>query len=334
MNKPRSSLRNRAEQLCKEMGEDCPSRTIAKRLKSEFGVAVNLEQCRSIVRVIRGNSGKVHRKKATQPRTNRKAGMVAPLPPSLAEPWVPVELDGKRVAILSDVHIPYHSSVAVTAAIKYAKTRKPDTILLNGDIGDFYSQSRYEKNPAKRDLVRELEMLEAFLVHVRQQFPKARIIYKEGNHDFRWKSWLWAHAAEISDHPRMRLDVWLNLKDHGIEWVADERPIMAGKLPIFHGHELGKSGIANPVNPARGAFMRTHHTILVGHSHVSSHHVEPNVWHEEVSCWSTGCLCDLTPQYARVNKWCHGFAFVDVSPDGSFDVDNLRINLEGTVRRS
>jgi hypothetical protein len=58
------------------------------------------------------------------------------------------------------------------------------------------------------------------------------------------------------------------------------------------------------------------------------------MWHKETFCWSTGCLCDLTPDYSRVNRWNHGFAVVEVDEAGSFNVDNLRISKKGEIRSS
>ncbi len=131
----------------------------------------------------------------------------------------------------------------------------------------------------------------------------------------------------------MGLDHWLHLGRHGIELVKDQRPIMAAKLPILHGHEKGK-GISAPVNQARGAFLRLHHTVLEGHGHRTSGHCEPDMFGAEVFCWSTGCLCDLRPEYARINKWNWGFAIATIHADGSFDVANQRITADGKVRSS
>jgi hypothetical protein len=58
------------------------------------------------------------------------------------------------------------------------------------------------------------------------------------------------------------------------------------------------------------------------------------MWGSEVFCWSTGCLCDLRPEYARYAKWNHGHAVVNVEPDGQFQVQNFRITAEGKVRTS
>ncbi len=107
---------------------------------------------------------------------------------------------------------------------------------------------------------------------------------------------------------------------------------MLGKLAVLHGHEMGKSGISSPVNPARGVFLRTMHTCLVGHGHRTSTHVEKDMFDREVAVWSTGCLCANNPEYMRIGKQNWGFAFVTVDKDGMFNVTNARIDKNGTVR--
>jgi hypothetical protein len=235
---------------------------------------------------------------------------------------------------MSDLHVPFHEPRAVQAAIAYGRKFKPDTVLLNGDIADFYQVSRWDKNPSRcNGMKAEIGVVEEALSFVRGCFPKARFVYKMGNHEERWDKFIWAKAAEIWDVAACRVWDVLHLEDKGIEWVGDQRPITAGHLPIFHGHELGRS-LFSPVNPARGAFLRAHHTIMVAHSHQTSGHADTNIWHDETFCWSIGCLCTLTPEYARVNRWNHGLACVTVSNDGSFDVENLRISKDFEVRKS
>jgi predicted phosphodiesterase len=237
------------------------------------------------------------------------------------------------VGILSDVHVPYHSEIAVRAAVEHLKAHGLAGLLLNGDIADFYAISRYMKDPSQRDFKGELDAVRGFLAWIRQEFPEIPIVFKSGNHEERWNHWLWQHAAEISDDPRMSLGAWLELDQVGITLVEDQRPVMLGKLPVLHGHELPK-GMAAPVNPARGVFLRTLSTGLVGHSHRSSNHAESDMWHKETACWSTGCLCDLTPEYARINRWNWGFAIATVHKGGAFDVQNFRVMLDGSVRTS
>jgi predicted phosphodiesterase len=313
---------------------DAPARTLARRLVAESNNAITLHQARLRMQRQFGVQGTKNRKsvKPASPRPKRKAGEDYTMPPSHAEPWTPhvMRVLGP-VGILSDVHVPYHSEVAVTAAVNYLKTQSLTGLLLNGDIADFYAISRYMKDPKQRDFKGELEAVRQFLAWIRSEFPDIPIVFKVGNHEDRWTHWLWQHAPEISDEPMMSLHAWLKLGDHDITLVEDQRPVMLGKLPVLHGHELPR-GLASPVNVARGAWMRTLSTVLVGHSHRTSNHAESNMWHHETACWSVGCLCDLRPEYAKFNKWNHGFAIATIHERGQFDVNNYRVMTDGSVR--
>lgn len=311
------------------------ARGLARMLVAEANGALTLEAARTRIRAQFGQSGRQHdRKYATAPRPARQPGHRFAMPASKAEPWTPHDLGvvGK-VGILSDIHVPYHDPIALRAAVDHLAEAEIDAIVLNGDTADFYTISRWTKDPRKRDLPGELAQIRELLGWIRQTFPEIPILFKNGNHEERWRAWLWQHAPEISAEPEMGLAAWLHLDRHGMQLVEDHRPIMLGKLPVLHGHEKGK-GISSPVNQARGAFLRLHHTVLEGHGHRTSGHCEPDMWGSEVFCWSTGCLCDLRPEYARINKWNHGFAIVTTHAGGEFDVENLRITADGKVRSS
>ena len=331
MVKPKTAGRIYLEELCSKF-PDASNIGLAKRAKKERPETfATIENARDMIRVIRGAHGKKNAGLATQPRPKGKAGHMPKMPPSLAEAWEPVQIDAKRVGIISDVHIPYHSEVAFGASVEALKREKIDTLLINGDFADFYQVSRHQRDPKHRRFSEELKSVVQGLEWLRSEFPKVRIVYKLGNHEERWQVFIWNRAPEIYDLPAVQIDKLLQAERLGIEVIGDQRPIMLGQLPVLHGHELGRS-IFSPVNPARGAFLRTHHTVLVGHSHQTSGHADTDMFHKETFVWSTGCLCDLTPEYARVNRWNHGFCWVDIASDGSFSVANRRITKQGQVR--
>lgn len=315
---------------------DHPARSLARRLVEAANGAITLDSARSRIRFQLGQSGVRKRKSGATglERPARQPGEGVAMPVSKAPAWEPFDPQLLGLwGVLSDIHVPYHSEVALKAAVEHLKERQIVGLLLNGDIADFYSISRYVKNPAHRDFGDELAQVRQLLKWLRQEFPDAKIIYKQGNHEERYQHWLWQHAAELSLQPEMGLDVWLHCNLLDIRMVGDQLPVLLGKLPVLHGHEKGK-GMTAPVNQARGAFLRLHHTVLEGHGHRTSGHCEPDMWGNEVFCWSTGCLADLRPEYARLNKYNHGFATVDVHEDGSFDVQNMRITKDGVVRTS
>lgn len=310
-------------------------RTLAKKICAEHEMLFpDLECARSALRKATGNSGAKVRKYAKERRPPRKPGELPPLPESETVEWTPFVIGESRVLVLSDLHVPYHDNQAIEAALDWGEGFNPQAILFNGDVFDFYQISRFDKDPTVAGLAVELSRGNELFTHVHRRFPKARLYYKLGNHDERFDLYLMRQAPLILDIEGVR-DCWhkaAGILANKITVIKDQRPIMLGHLPVFHGHELGK-GISSPVNPARGAFLRAHHTILVGHHHQTSGHADTNVWHEETFCWSTGCLCDITPEYARINRWNQGFAAVTVDKSGEFNVQNMRIS-KGKVRSS
>jgi predicted phosphodiesterase len=236
--------------------------------------------------------------------------------------WEAVNLNVKRPLILSDIHIPFHSKQPLVAALDYGKANNADSIILNGDTHDFFSVSFWEKDPRKRKFAVELKTGREFLATLRAQFgKKTRIIFKLGNHEERWERFMRVRAPELLGVEDFEMTKLLRLDDLGIEVISDKRPMRVGDLNVIHGHEY-RFAIGNPVNPARGLFLRCKAYAMCGHFHQSSYHQDKTIEQKVIATWSTGCLCDFHPEYMPLNNWCHGFAFVEVSDGGKFNVQN------------
>lgn len=250
------------------------------------------------------------------------------LPKSDEIEWTPHILEGKRVGVLMDIHLPYHSISGLTAGLQWLKPRNPDVILLNGDAIDAHQLSRYVRDPKLRDFAGELEIFRHFFQVLQKTFPKAQIVFKIGNHEERYEAFLYQKAKEISGVKEFQLEEIIKARAEGIIVVKDKRIIKAGALNILHGHEFS-SGFFSPVNVARGLFLRAKVSAVQGHNHQVSEHSEPNLNGELITTWSGGCLCELHPPYMPINKWSHGI--MDIEIDGqSFHVTNKRI-MNGKV---
>ncbi len=294
----------------------------------------SLNACMLSVRRLFGVQGKMQRKDndKTLYRKPRTGQWQADIPEALTHfnDWKAVEVDGPlRVLVLSDIHVPYHDKGAVKLAIDYGIERKANCVLLNGDMMDFFGLSMWEKDPRKRDVPGEVRAGRQLLKAIRGAFPKARIIFKEGNHEERWERYLRLKCPELLGLPEFSWEEVYGLEAHNIEHVGDKRPIKIGKLTFIHGHEY-RFSISNPVNPARGIFLKAQVHTVAGHFHQSSNHSQKGLDQNVISTWSTGCLCEMHPDYAPLNNWNLGFAFVDVFADGAFQVSNLRI-INGKV---
>lgn len=294
-------------------------------LKKHPQLFATLDIAMNAVRWHRGQRGQAARKQAKKRGTLR----IPPLPPSLAKDWLPFIVDARRILNLSDIHIPFHNAAALEAALAYGDSINPDCILLNGDVLDFAGISRFARDPRGPSVRDELDICGQFLDHLRARFPRAQIIWKLGNHEERWERMLWAKAPEILDIAEFAWEKWAGVERNRVQMVRDQRIVMLGKLAVLHGHELPR-GITSPVNPARGAFLRTLDSVLIGHYHQHSDHTERTIHGHIIVARATGCLCDLTPEYARLNRWCHGFATVTVEKDGTYDV-NLKRIIHGEV---
>lgn len=303
--------------------------TIAKAVYKAFpNLWATVENVRTAVRKARGSNGSEKRRNTVDKslyQPPRKAGeKELELPKSSADNWEPYKLETRRNLVLSDIHLPYHDEEALRLALGDGRRYAPDCVLLNGDICDFFAISRWDRDPRKVNLRQEIETTKAFLAYIRQLFPKALIVWKQGNHEERWEHFLWKKAPELLDVPEFDIRKIFNLDTLRIELVRERRIIMAGDCPVLHGHEFPK-GLTSPVNQARGMFLRGIECAIAGHGHRSSEHDETSMLGRLIICWSTGCLCNLHPQYMPINKWNHGFAFVENDKAGNFDVQNKRI---------
>jgi predicted phosphodiesterase len=301
-------------------------------LKKHGSLFSSLEAARGVVRYVRGAKGKLMLndladKSMVRP-TVKSGDPFGDLPKAKSEwdaPWCATVIEGSpKILLLPDTHIPFHDPGALRVALNYGLSRGCDVVLLNGDTWDAFAVSQWEKDPRMRDMPGEVKAVRQFLQILRNGFPRARIIYKVGNHEERWERYLMVKAPEVLGMEEFSMRSILQLDNIGAEFVTDMRPIKAGKLHIIHGHEY-KFNISNPVNPARGFYMRAKTHVIGSHLHQTSQHSEKSLDGNVISTWSTGCLASLTPRYRPLNSWNHGFAVVSIDKCGGFDVENKRV---------
>jgi len=90
-----------------------------------------------------------------------------------------------RVLIFNDCHLPYMDEAAWDFLKKVKKDFKPDRIICAGDICDFYTMSRYAKDPNHPDsLASELKRVQKDVKRLGKIFPE--LVLTMGNHDDRY----------------------------------------------------------------------------------------------------------------------------------------------------
>lgn len=304
-----------------------PNRTLALYVMHNYGPLFdgNLELIRSRIRYALGENGE-------QSRHKNKENIVRPGPTVMPKTWretrTTYKLPPGLWLVMSDLHIPFHEPKPIEATIKYAQEQGVDGILFNGDLQDCASISFWPSG-RRRDFDKEVEIFIDFLDFIEHEFPNIKKVYKPGNHEYRLPRYYQARAPEMIGLPLQAVDQVLGLEYRGIEFLDYLQIVMAGKLPIIHGHEI--RGISTPVNPARGLFLKTKSWSACSHFHRTSEHPEKNIQGVLLTTWSFGCLCDLSPDYNPYGNWNWGAAIINVEKSGDFEVRNFRVLPNGKV---
>lgn len=233
------------------------------------------------------------------------------------------------IVSLSDVHIPFEDKSAVDAALEFIQREKPHTIVLNGDIIDFYTISRYDKDPKRIiDLQSDIDKAKEFLKEVvRVKTTDAKIIFIRGNHEDRLEKWL-MHHPEISQLKCLALEELLGFKELGIvNGSHNGRRYQYKDSLIIHGTVVrGNAGYS-----AMGELVRWGVSGVSGHTHRlakvhTRNHAGTISWIEQ------GCLCNLDADYiTSVANWTQGFAVGIDTDKEHVEVFPIRI-IEGRVQ--
>jgi predicted phosphodiesterase len=310
---------------------DYPTLKLARIMYKEHNLTFkDVEDARYTLRYIEGKAGKAKLDELPNHEfVKEEARPLNPynLPESHQEKReiFKLPMNCNNILLISDLHIPYQDNDAITLALDYGKENNVNCIFINGDLIDNHHTSKFESDPKKRSPKQEFDSTKAFLVSLRAAFPDAHIYWLKGNHCVRWEKFLLQKVREIWDDPYFHLEERLRLNEEKVIMLDDKTLVKAGKLSITHGHHIFK-GIFTPVSPARGAWMRAKQSIIVGHLHRASHHPEIDLDGNVYSAWSTGCLCELRPNYSPlVSNSQHGFAHITVQQNGDYVVKNFQI---------
>jgi hypothetical protein len=305
------------------------AKTLANKIYAENSVLfTDPESVRAHVRYYLGQLGKLGRKDLGTTQFVREARDSNPygIPESDAIPWKPVHIPERfnNGLVFSDMHFPYHDVRAVNSMIDYTVGHnKINFIFINGDGLDCYQGSKFNKDMRNRSISNEIWGWIEFLNVLKDTFPNVQIYWKLGNHEERLENYLRVKAPELLDFTEFKLGEILKIRGlQGVE-VVERQLVYIGRLPFLHGHEL-PGGAASPVSPARGLSLKALSSAVVSHHHKTSAQTETDINEKLMSWYSLGCLCQLHPEYALINKWNHGFS--NIQTEGlEYEFHNLKI---------
>ena len=242
--------------------------------------------------------------------------------------------DLEKILVFSDLHIPYQDDKAIDCMIQYAtKQYKPDTIVINGDLLDFYGLSNFDKNPARKDCIQnDLDTAKRFLYDLRKSFPKAKIYYLEGNHEVRLQKYLWKNPELIS-LDAIRLENLLELKQNKIEfigaspdyWKRDNGHLKLGDIIIMHGDNRLNGAKYSQYSgyAAKNTMMTFQMSTVQGHTHRLGKVYNSNPY-KKMTGIEEGCLSQISGSA----NWQQGFLTFELDKNKGVNQRLYQINDE------
>jgi len=103
------------------------------------------------------------------------------------------------IVILSDFHCPFQDKEAVAVVLRFLRKYQPRSIILDGDVADFYAMSKFNKSPARageQAIKVEVDEVHSLLRSIRQACPDAEIAFVVGNHEFRLRRFIYAQSLD------------------------------------------------------------------------------------------------------------------------------------------
>ena len=226
----------------------------------------------------------------------------------------------KRAVVIGDNQIPFHDPLATDLFFKFLGDYKPDVIILNGDVIDFYKLSHYTRSPLhKFSLMDEIHQTQQFLLQLRQLCPNAEITWIEGNHEFRLKSSLLHIPDEdlkafLLQHGSLQMESLFELDALRIKYVGlpDHFAKWSDCYTEYEGFLIGHF---NKVNQHAGYTARAigdkyGKSIIQNHTHRVGSNIKRE-FHGLVKSYEIGSLCSLRPSYMTFPDWCQGWGIIE-----------------------
>ena len=213
-----------------------------------------------------------------------------------------------KVAWVGDLHCPYQDGWALDLACKILADYKPEIGINWGDAVDFYSVSRFDKNPArvKNTLQDELDVFSQVQEKLGGVCRNTAWYLLKGNHEARFTKYLWKNH-EIAGLRALRLPNIMGLSELNV-LLTDE--VQIGKSMFSHGSVIRKcSAYTARAELEKQAFTCSTFT---GHSHRGGIHYRSTASGivQGVECFH---LCDeKQAEYVTNPDWQLGMVVVDI----------------------
>ena len=215
-----------------------------------------------------------------------------------------------RILAISDLHIPFNLPIDIYKTY----SGKVDTLVLNGDIEDCQSCSKFSKK-YRVNVDQEMVMTRNFIIELVHMISPKRVVIIKGNHEHRMGRYLSDKLNEdiMSIMPDTPMDLIVNegfrVRDRINKTETWYSPIVElfkeDGIEISYNREwwvkIGKTIFAHPLSYSTGMLKTTEKaveyflridrdfdSIVLAHTHKLGSYVQGNI-----KMYEQGCCCDL-----------------------------------------
>ena len=236
--------------------------------------------------------------------------------------------------VTSDYHIPYQDDKAISLMLAYAKVYKPSIFVINGDLVDFYSMSKFDKNPEHYRINDELDIAKDYLSKIKRVIgSRTKYYLLEGNHEVRLQKYLWKNK-ELMGIRELEVQNLLGLKDYGFEfvgadpdyWKSTSGTLKLGDVVIMHGDKRLNGGSYSKYAgySAKNTVYSTMQNIIMGHTHRLAI-INFSGYNKNLVGVEGGCLC----KDFETTNWQQGFVTFDLIQNHIRNIKLHQIIKEG-----
>lgn len=214
-----------------------------------------------------------------------------------------------RIVIGSDFHVPFHNKPLLANWLRFVSDVQPDVVVVNGDLLDCISISRFPKPPGSPSLQKEIDAGQEVLSAIADAAPKAERHLIEGNHEERLQRFLLDNPG-MYDLRCLSMPTLLDCEGYGFQWTDYGDSIDYGRLSITHGHKVSKH---SAYSAKRHLFDDGYDNVVHGHTHRLGSYYITGAKRTRRGFECGGLFDRSQADYVRgPENWQNGFAVAEV----------------------
>jgi hypothetical protein len=221
----------------------------------------------------------------------------------------------EKWAIVGDTQCPFHDPRAVEIATLVIEQYKPDHIVYNGDMWDFWSISKH--NPRRWERLQNRSLQDEINIGIEVEEKIGRgLKYRgkrhhiDGNHEDRLEAFLGTGPQAVLGTLKSTEPTELfRLRDRGISSYSPygEGIWITENLFVYHGAYVG----ALPGDSVKKELQSVGASVIMNHVHRRADLRFRQGKHEHRGI-ENGCLCQLKAGYKVMTNWSQCLTLVDV----------------------